>query len=121
MTGGDSLPPIARALVGEIEGHLLVAAARAEGRTAAARFTAPFDWLGDARRREVEERFEAEYLALARTSWQRTAERAGRLRGEYEERYRALRRRLLAGFLLGACAVLGCAGVLVAVLGAGRG
>ncbi|OWA13964.1 hypothetical protein B9W62_02975 [Streptomyces sp. CS113] len=112
---------MARALVGEIEGHLLVAAARAEGRTAAARFTAPFDWLGDARRREVEERFEAEYLTLARTSWQRTAERAGRLRGEYEERYRALRRRLLAGFLLGACAVFGCAGVLVAVLGAGRG
>ncbi|AIV32510.1 hypothetical protein LMJ38_16390 [Streptomyces sp. R1] len=113
MTGGDRLPPAARALVDEIEGHLLVAATRAEGRTAAARFTAPFDWLGDDRRQEVAERYEAEYLALARDSWQRTAERAGRLRGEYEERYRALRRRLLAGFLLGACAVLGCAGALV--------
>nr|WP_206209645.1 hypothetical protein [Streptomyces sp. SID10362] len=92
---------------------MLVAATRAEGRTAAARFTAPFDWLGDDRRREVEERFEAEYLVLARESWQRTAERAGRLRGEYEERYRALRRRLLAACLLGVCAVLGCAGVLL--------
>ncbi|WP_435253056.1 hypothetical protein [Streptomyces tendae] len=113
MSGGDSRPSAARALVSEIEGHLLVAATRAEGRTAAARFTAPFDWLGDDGRRDVEERFEAEYLALARASWQRTAERAGRLRGEYEERYRALRRRLLTGCLLGACAVLGCAGVLV--------
>ncbi|MFF0647602.1 hypothetical protein ACH4GE_29285 [Streptomyces tendae] len=113
MSGGDSRPSAARALVSEIEGHLLVAATRAEGRTAAARFTAPFDWLGDDRRRDVEERFEAEYLALARASWQRTAERAGRLRGEYEERYRALRRRLLTGCLLGTCAVLGCAGVLV--------
>lgn len=119
MTGGDGLPPTARGLVDEIEGHLLVAATRAQGRTAAARFTAPFDWLDDERRREVEERFETEYLALARDSWQRTAERAGRLRGEYEERYRALRRRLLAGFLLGACAVLGSTGVLALVLGRG--
>ncbi|MET7325681.1 hypothetical protein [Streptomyces sp. NPDC005549] len=119
MTGGEGRPPAARVLINEIEGHLLVAATRAEGRTAAARFTAPFDWLGDDRRREVEERFEAEYLALARSSWQHTAERAGRLRGEYEERYRVLRRRLLAGFLLGAGAVLGCAGALVLVLGRG--
>ncbi len=84
MTGGKGSPPAARVLINEIEGHLLVAAAQAQGRTAAARFTAPFDWLDDDRRREVEERFEAEYLALARSSWQRTAERAGRLRGEYE-------------------------------------
>ncbi|CAM5639003.1 hypothetical protein STENM327S_04521 [Streptomyces tendae] len=81
--------------------------------SAAVSFTAPFDWLGNDRRQEVEERFEAEYLALARNSWRRTAERAGRLREEYEERYRALRRRLLRRVLLGACAVLGCAGVLV--------
>ncbi|MEU1874516.1 hypothetical protein RKD37_000901 [Streptomyces ambofaciens] len=121
MTGGKDSPPAARVLINEIEGHLLVAATRAQGRTASARFTAPFDWLDDDRRREVEERFEAEYLALARSSWQRTAERAGRLRGEYEERYRALRRRLLAGFLLGACAVLGCAGVLLVVPVLGRG
>ncbi|CAM5615094.1 hypothetical protein STENM36S_06930 [Streptomyces tendae] len=113
MSGGEGRPQAARVLIDEIEGHLLVAATRAQGRTAAVRFTAPFDWLGDDRRQEVEERFEAEYLALARNSWRRTAERAGRLREEYEERYRALRRRLLAGCLLGACAVLGCAGVLV--------
>ncbi|MFC8878102.1 MULTISPECIES: hypothetical protein [Streptomyces] len=117
MTGGERRPTAVRGLIHEIEGHLLVAAAREEGRTAAARFTAPFDWLSGDRRREVEERFEAEYLALARNSWQRTAERAGQLRADYEARYRALRRRLLAGCLLGACAVLGCVGVLVLARG----
>ncbi|NNN30128.1 hypothetical protein HLK59_07080 [Streptomyces sp. S3(2020)] len=91
----------------DIEGHLLLAATREEGRTAAERFTAPLDWLTDAQRAEVERRFEAEYLALARSSWQRTAVRAGRLRDEYESAYRGLRRRLLAGWLLGCAMALG--------------
>ncbi|MFF4272554.1 hypothetical protein [Streptomyces sp. NPDC001536] len=93
----------------DVEGHLLLAATREEGRTAAERFTAPLHWLTDTQRAEVERRFEAEYLSLARDSWQRTSTRAGRLREEYEARYHELRRRLLAGCLLG------CAG-LVAVL-----
>ncbi|MEU6372327.1 hypothetical protein [Streptomyces sp. NPDC046909] len=91
----------------DIEGHLLLAATREEGRTAAERFTAPLDWLTDAQRAEVERRFEAEYLALARGSWQRTAARARRLRDEYETAYRGLRRRLLAGWLLGSAVALG--------------
>jgi hypothetical protein len=94
-------PHDTRTLLNDIEGHLLLAAARAEGRSAAARFTAPLHWLTDAQREEVERRFEAEYLALARASWQRTAARAGELRGEYAEAYRGLRRRLLACCLLG--------------------
>ncbi|MFI6659228.1 hypothetical protein ACIBL8_27275 [Streptomyces sp. NPDC050523] len=102
----------AQVLLTEIEGHLLVAAAREEGRTAAARFSAPFDWLTEAQRDEVERRFETEYLALARVSWQHTAERAREVRGEYEEVYRGLRRRLLAGWLL-ACAAVVAAGVLL--------
>jgi hypothetical protein len=53
-------------LLNEIEGHLLIAATRAEGRTAAARFSAPFDWLTQDQREQVERRFESEYLALAR-------------------------------------------------------
>ncbi|MFJ1967840.1 hypothetical protein ACIO93_04130 [Streptomyces sp. NPDC087903] len=100
-----------RALVNEIEGHLLIAAAHEEGRRAAAHFSAPLVWLTDSQREEVERRFEAEYLVLARTSWQRTAERAIEVRGEYEETYRGLRRRLLAGWLL-ACAVATAALVL---------
>ncbi|MFE9020813.1 hypothetical protein ACFYNL_19925 [Streptomyces sp. NPDC007808] len=90
-----------RTLINDIEGHLLLAAARAEGRAAAARVTDPLDWLTDGQREFLEGRFEAEYLVLARDSWQRTAVRAGALREEYEEVYRGLRRRLLAGCLLG--------------------
>ncbi|MEV0634956.1 hypothetical protein AB0I77_08325 [Streptomyces sp. NPDC050619] len=95
----------AQTLLNGIEGHLLLAATHEEGRTAAARFTAPVHWLTDAQREELERRFEAEYLALARASWQRTAARAGELRGEYEEAYRHLRRHLLACCLLGGAAV----------------
>ncbi|MFI6567348.1 hypothetical protein [Streptomyces sp. NPDC050534] len=102
----------AQVLLTEIEGHLLIAAAREEGRTAAARFSAPFGWLTEAQREEVERRFETEYLVLARVSWQYTAERAREVRGEYEEVYRGLRRRLLAGWLL-ACAAVVAAGVLL--------
>ncbi|CUW25678.1 MULTISPECIES: hypothetical protein [Streptomyces] len=61
----------------------------------------------------MEREFQAEYLALARLSWRRTAERAEELRAAYEARYRALRGRLLACCLLG-CALL-AAVVLVAV------
>ena len=102
-------------LLNEIEGHLLIAAAREQGRTAAARFSAPFDWLTQAQREEVERRFEAEYLAVVRASWQHTAARAHELRDEYEYAYRDLRRRLLAGWLL-ACAALTAAGVLLCSL-----
>jgi len=109
---------IADEFLNDIEGHLLLAATREEGRTAAARFSAPLHWLTDAQRGEVERRFEAEYLDLARVSWQQTAVRAGRLRDEYEATYRDLRRRLLAGWLLtGALAF----GVLVVCLSAAAG
>ncbi|MFF4037831.1 hypothetical protein [Streptomyces sp. NPDC001816] len=101
-----------RALVQEIEGHLLLAAAREEGRTAAARAAARLGWLTDTQRDDLERLFEAEYLALARTSWRRTAERAEELRHTYEARYRALRQRLVAWCVLG-CALLAATSLLV--------
>ncbi|ANP51219.1 hypothetical protein J2Z21_003038 [Streptomyces griseochromogenes] len=107
MSSGDE-----RTLVQEIEGHLLLAAAREEGRTAAARAAARLGWLTETQRDDLERQFEAEYLALARTSWRRTAERAEELREGYETRYRALRQRLVACFLLG-CAALAATGLLV--------
>jgi hypothetical protein len=103
-----------RAYLNDIEGHLLLAAAREEGRAAAARLTAPLGWLTDGQRAELERRFEAEYLVLARISWQRTAARAGELRGEYEERYLGLRRRVLAGCLLGCAMAVGVLWVALA-------
>ncbi|UFR00639.1 hypothetical protein KBP30_05355 [Streptomyces sp. Go40/10] len=99
-----------RDLVRQVEGHLLLAAAREEGRTAAARLGSRLGWLTDSQRQDLERQFETEYLALARLSWCRTAERAEELRQAYEARYRALRGRLLA------CGVLGCALLAAAVL-----
>lgn len=100
------------ALVRDIEGHLLLAAAREEGRTAAARVACRLGWLTDAQREEAERQFEAEYLSLARTSWRRTAERAAELQRTYEERYRALRRHLVAWSVL-SCALLAATVLLV--------
>ncbi|MFG2357060.1 hypothetical protein [Streptomyces sp. NPDC048521] len=112
MTSGEDEDQGARALVREIEGHLLLAAAREEGRTAAARVAARLHWLTDTQREELERQLEVEYLALARTSWRRTAERAAELRQTYEVRYRALRQRLVAWSVLG-CALLAATGLLV--------
>ncbi|MGW2620737.1 hypothetical protein [Streptomyces sp. NPDC001500] len=101
-----------RCLVRQVEGHLLLAAAREEGRAAAARTATRLGWLTDAQRELLEEEFVAEYMVLSRRSWQRTAARAEDLRGVYETRYRALRQRLLACLLLG-YAVLAAAFLLV--------
>ncbi|MER7834901.1 hypothetical protein ABTY98_03065 [Streptomyces sp. NPDC096040] len=87
----------------QIEGHLLLAAARAEGRAAGARAADRLGWLIDSQRDDIERQLESEYVELARMSWRRTAERGEELRREYETRYRSLRQRLLA------CSVLACA------------
>ncbi|MFF7981434.1 hypothetical protein ACFZDK_20265 [Streptomyces sp. NPDC007901] len=94
-----------RALVAEIEGHLLLASAQEECRAAAARTADRLGWLTDPQREDLERQLETEYLGLARTSWHRTAERGEELRGEYEARYRTLRQQLMAGFVL-LCALL---------------
>ncbi|MGW5131981.1 hypothetical protein [Streptomyces sp. NPDC004135] len=106
MTATGEPPVDLRAFHNEVAGHLLAAAAREEARAAAARFAAGLDWLPAAERAEVERRFAAEHLALARASWERTARRGEELRGEYEAVYRRLRARLLAGLLLGLALVV---------------
>ncbi|MFI6402212.1 hypothetical protein [Streptomyces sp. NPDC050548] len=111
----DELPLDPRTFLNDIEGHLLIAAARTEGRAAAERFTARLDWLTDGQRAEVERHFEAEYLELSRASWERTAERGRQLRDEYEETYRRLRQRLFAACLLG-CALLVATALIVTAL-----
>jgi len=110
----DEHPVDTRAFLNEIEGHLLLASEREQGHAAAVRFAASLDWLTEHQRAEMERRFEAEYLALARTSWQHTAKRAREVRGEYGEAYRDLRRRLLAGWLL-TCAAVAVVLLLVCV------
>ncbi|MFD5538590.1 hypothetical protein ACFWIJ_12275 [Streptomyces sp. NPDC127079] len=104
-----------RALVRQVEGHLLITAAREQGRAAGARAADRLGWLTDTQREDVERQLEAEYLGLARMSWQRTAQRAEELRREYEARYRVLRRRLLAVLLL-LCTVLTAAALLASAV-----
>ncbi|MFD9098304.1 hypothetical protein [Streptomyces collinus] len=111
MTTGDD-----RTLVQEVEGHLLLAAAREQGRTAAARVADRLGWLTDTQRDDLERHFESEYLTMARTSWRRTADRAEELRHAYESRYRTLRQRLVAWGVLGA-ALLAATGLLVLAAG----
>ncbi|WP_329528233.1 hypothetical protein [Streptomyces sp. NBC_01462] len=106
MTAMDDRPLDPRTLVSELEGHLLIEAARAEGRAEAVRFARSLAWLTDTQREEVEEAYVDNHLALARRSWERTARRGRELRAEYEAAYHALRRRLCTAFLLGAVVVL---------------
>ncbi|QCX78020.1 hypothetical protein C9F11_21950 [Streptomyces sp. YIM 121038] len=113
MTAMDDRPAEAALLIHEIEGHLLVESARTESRAAAARFTARLDWLTQAQREEVERVYTEDHLALTRHIWRRTAHRSRELRTEYETRYRSLRRRLLAGALLGMTFALLVAGAWV--------
>ncbi|MEU8790479.1 hypothetical protein [Streptomyces sp. NPDC048643] len=102
----DEPPTAAGALIRELEGHLLIAAARAEGHDEAVRFAGSLAWLTDSQRAEVEARFEEAHLALARLSWEHTVRRAGEVRAEYEARYRTLCRRWCAAALVGAVLVL---------------
>ncbi|WTX74936.1 hypothetical protein OG788_38760 [Streptomyces sp. NBC_00647] len=106
MTAMDERPPGTGSLISELEGHLLIAATRAEARAEAVRFTRSLAWLTDTQREEVEARYEDNHLALARVSWERTARRSRELRAEYERRYRSLRGRLCAGCLLGTALAL---------------
>ncbi|MFC8662732.1 hypothetical protein [Streptomyces sp. NPDC057199] len=108
----DERPVDAGALINELEGHLLIEATRGEGRAEAGLFTRQFGWLTDSQRVEVEERFAEAYVALAGVSWRRTVQRGAELRGEYEGAYRVLRRRLVAGWLVG-MGLLSAAGIVV--------
>ncbi|MFF1448463.1 hypothetical protein ACFVYF_09960 [Streptomyces sp. NPDC058274] len=102
----DERPLDTRGLIDELEGHLLVEAARTEARAEAARFSRSLAWLTDTQRAEVEERYADNHLAVTRRSWERTARRGGELKAEYEAAYRALRRRLCGGILLGAVVIV---------------
>jgi hypothetical protein len=113
----DDRPLQTRALIHELEGHLLIEATRAEGRAEAVRFTRSLTWLTDSQRQEAEARYQENHLALTRRSWERTAQRGTELRAEYEERYRVLRRRLCAGVLLGTALALATALVMAASAG----
>ncbi|MCF3120894.1 MULTISPECIES: hypothetical protein [Streptomyces] len=106
MTAMDDRALDVRALINEVEGHLLVESARAEGRAAARQFTGRLPWLTETQRAEVEDLYTEEHLSRTRHGWQQVARRSTQLRAEYEETYRSLRRRLVAWGVMGAAVVL---------------
>ncbi|MEV1019845.1 hypothetical protein [Streptomyces sp. NPDC050264] len=81
-------------MIREIEGYLMVEAARAEGRAAAERFAGRLPWLTESQAEEAQRAYVEEYVVLRRRGWGWCVARAGELRGEYERRYGVLRRRV---------------------------
>ncbi|MFJ9040989.1 hypothetical protein ACIRF8_31005 [Streptomyces sp. NPDC102406] len=100
-------------MIREIEGYLMVEAARSEGRAAAGRFTDRLPWLTESQAAEVRRVYADEYVGLRRDTWRWCAERATTLRGEYEHRYGVLRRRVCGWVCLGAAGAGGAVALLV--------
>ncbi|MBO1333711.1 hypothetical protein [Streptomyces sp. VRA16 Mangrove soil] len=103
-------------MIREIEGFLMVEAARAEGRVAARRFTERVPWLTETQAEDVQRAYVEVHLGLRRELWREAVERAGSLRGEYEERYRAMRARVIAGAWCVGVGVAGVTGIVVKML-----
>ncbi|MER5948852.1 hypothetical protein ABT127_22645 [Streptomyces sp. NPDC001904] len=94
----------------------MVEAARAEGRVAARRFTERVPWLTETQAEDVQRAYAEGYLELRREVWRDAVGRAGVLRDEYEERYRVVRGRLLAGAWFVGVGVAGVTGIVVKIL-----
>ncbi|WP_374205755.1 hypothetical protein [Streptomyces sioyaensis] len=101
--------------INEIEGFLLWEAEKDRARIRAQAFCAGLPWLTDSQRREVELHYCRDQRDATWAYLERIAVRSATLRTEYEGVYRALRRRLITGFLSGTVAVVALA--IVAVVG----
>ncbi|MGA4880779.1 hypothetical protein [Streptomyces lydicamycinicus] len=95
-------------LANEVEGYLLVQAEQELARREAEALCARLDWLTTGQAEELARHYTEQRLGLTRQALQATADRAQRLRGEYEIRYAALRRALLKRHAVGACLLLVC-------------
>ncbi|MFK0266121.1 hypothetical protein ACIQU1_33015 [Streptomyces angustmyceticus] len=91
--------------INEIEGFLLGEAEKDRARSRARAFCDGLPWLTDSQRWEVELRYCQDQRDTSRAYLERIAARSAALRTEYEDVYRALRRRLLTAFLSGTVAV----------------
>ncbi|MFG2195731.1 hypothetical protein [Streptomyces sp. NPDC048639] len=100
--------------INEIEGFLLWEAERSAAHAHAATFCAGLPWLTDSQREEVERHYAEDRLTASRAYLERVGARSAELRAEYEAVYQALRRRLVAAFVV--CAALMAAVTTVAVL-----
>ncbi|MGW3151643.1 hypothetical protein ACWDG1_44970 [Streptomyces sp. NPDC001177] len=105
-----------RSIANDVEGYLLVRAEREQARREAEALCARLPWLTTGQAEDLTLHYIEQRLGLTRQALQATADRAGRLRGEYETRYRSLRRTLLQRHAATACVLLACTAALNALV-----
>ncbi|MEV7365683.1 hypothetical protein [Streptomyces sp. NPDC091299] len=106
---GTPLDPHSGALANEVEGYLLLEAEREQAQREADALCARLPWLTSGQAEDLARHYTEQRLGLTRQALQATADRAGRLRGEYEARYATLRHALLRRHAVGACLlIVGC-------------
>jgi hypothetical protein len=98
-------------LANEVEGYLLLQAEREQAQREAEALCARLPWLTSGQAENLAHHYTEQRLGLTRQALQATADRAKRLRGEYEARYATLRRALLRRHAIGACILIVCSTV----------
>ncbi|MFJ5534682.1 hypothetical protein [Streptomyces sp. NPDC093261] len=102
-----SLPDRRRGtLANEVEGYLLLQAEREQAQRDAEALCARLPWLTSEQAEDLVHHYTEQRLCLTRQVLQATADRAKRLREEYETRYAALRRTLLRRHAVCACLLI---------------
>ncbi|MFI5689713.1 hypothetical protein [Streptomyces sp. NPDC051636] len=96
-------------LANEVEGYLLLHAERDQAKHEAQSLCARLPWLTTAQADDVTRHYIEQRLTLTTQALQITANRADRLRAQYEARYSALRHTLLKRHAACACFVLAVA------------
>ncbi|MGW4518230.1 hypothetical protein ACWEO4_41330 [Streptomyces sp. NPDC004393] len=95
-------------LANEVEGYLLLQAEREQAQREAEALCARLPWLTSAQAEDLARHYTEQRLGLTRQALQATADRAKRLRGEYETRYATLRRTLRRRHAVCACLLIAC-------------
>ncbi|MET8956822.1 hypothetical protein [Streptomyces sp. NPDC004533] len=95
-------------LANEVEGYLLLQAEREPAQREAEALCARLPWLTSAQAEDLARHYTEQRLGLTRQALQATADRAKRLRGEYETRYATLRRTLRRRHAVCACLLIAC-------------
>ncbi|MFI5976088.1 hypothetical protein [Streptomyces sp. NPDC051452] len=106
---GSPLAGQGRSIADEAEGFLLVNAEREQARYEAETLCARLPWLTTGQAEDLTRHYVDQRLGLTRQALQTIADRAKRLRGEYETRYARLRRTLLKRYAAGVTVLLACA------------
>lgn len=105
---GAPLNRRAGSLANEVEGYLLLQAEWEQAQREAAALCSRLPWLTTGQAEDLAHHYVEQRLGLTRQALQAVADRANRLRGEYEARYAALRHTLLRRHAICACVLFVC-------------